>query len=401
MITVQEADKRIGEQTRILPAESVRIEDAAGRVLREAIRADRDMPPFDRVTRDGIAIARSAWEHGRRTFRIEDTQTAGRPPSRLRDPDGGCVQIMTGAVLPKKCDCVIQYEDLTIEADEVTVRGDLEVMERQYVHRQGSDRATGEVILEPGCVLNGPRIGIVASTGMSTVSVSPFPRVGVLSNGDELVDVGEPVEPFQVRLANNYAVGAALRRRGLPRVTVVHTVDDPARIEQALSELLATQDVLVLSGGVSAGKTDFIPAALERLKVSRVFHRVSQRPGKPLWFGTSGSYQPVFGLPGNPVSTLTCLQRFVFPHLERMMGALDAPVQTARLTAEIRFAPPLTYFCPVTQVEPASGQSSVSPVEYHGSGDHTALAGSSGFVELDRDGSTFPAGTVVPYYRWM
>lgn len=400
MISVHEADKRIQDQTRVLPAETVALRRAAGRVLREDIRADRDMPPFHRSIRDGIAVSRAAWLDGQRSFRIEATQFAGQPRHTLQDAAGGCIQIMTGAALPIGCDEVLQYEDLTIEGGTATVNPGVVMEDLQYVHPRASDRRAGDTLLEPGCYLNGPRIGIVASTGTSTVRVAPFPRIAMLSNGDELVDVGQPIEPFQVRLSNNYAVAAALERNGAPEVTVTHVPDDPDRIEMELARLLDTHDLLVLSGGVSAGKTDFIPAALERLSVRQVFHKVSQRPGKPLWFGVSRNHQPVFALPGNPVSTLTCLHRYVVPHLERMMGAKAGPAPTAILSEQIRFEPAFTSFRPVRELHTDPGTTVVSPVVYHGSGDHTALASSTGFVELDAGTTVFAAGTEAPYIRW-
>jgi len=400
MISVHEADKRIQEETRILPAETVALRKAAGRVLREEICADRDMPPFHRSIRDGIAVSRAAWLDGRRSFRIEATQLAGQPPRVLQDAAGGCIQIMTGAVLPDGCNGVLQYEDLAIDGDAATVNPGVEMDDLQYVHPRASDRGVGDTILQPGCYLNGPRIGIVASTGKAMVRVAPFPRIAMLSNGDELVDVGQPIEPFQVRLSNNYAVAAALERSGMPDVAVTHVPDDPGQIETELARLLDAHDVIVLSGGVSAGKTDFIPAALERLSVRQVFHKVSQRPGKPLWFGVSQSAQPVFALPGNPVSTLTCLQRYVVPHLGRMMGAIAVPTPTAIISDEIRFEPPLTSFRPVRELDTERGTTLVSPVEYHGSGDHSALAASTGFVELDAETEVFAAGTRMPYTRW-
>ena len=398
MNSVTEAEAEILSDATLLEPETIPPREAHGRILRETITADRDLPPFDRVTRDGITIAA---QEGVTSFRIEATQYAGQSPLTLQDPATGCIQIMTGAALAHGCNAVIQYEDLTIEGDQATLRPGLTVSAGQNIHSRGSDGREGDKLLTPGCLLNGPRLGLIASTGRDRVLVSPFPSVAVVSNGDELIDVGLPVEPWQIRPSNNYAVAGTLQHRGFPKVSSIHLPDDPGELRDSLEATLASHRVVILSGGVSAGKRDYIPATLDALGVEKRLHKISQRPGKPMWFGSGPDGQSVFALPGNPISTIVCLHRYVLPFLETIMGA-PAPAPThVVLTEDIRFDHALTYFRPVKISFSQDGVCQATPIDYHGSGDLFVLAESDGFVELDRDTNQFPAGTAVPYHPWL
>jgi len=399
MISVQEAERIILESAAKLEAARVPLEDAQGLVLREPVNADRDLPPFDRVTMDGIAIAADASRRVR-TYRIEAIQPAGAEPLGLVHPADGCIQVMTGAVLPRGCDTVIPVEEISIDGESATVAADLKSTKGQFVHRQGSDDQMGATLLEPGCVLTSPRIALAATTGIAKVLATPFPKIAIVSNGDELVDIGTPVLPHQIRPSNNYGMLAALKRRGFGHVTNAHLPDDPVIIEEGLARLLGEHDVVVLSGGVSAGDRDYIPRALSNIGVTSLFHKVSQRPGKPMWYGKADTGQPVFALPGNPISTLACFHRFVLPALNHMMGAAPTDQVFAQLDESESFDLPLTYFRPVRELPGQDGVLRVIPARYQGSGDLSVLAKSEGFVELAQEVDAFPAGTVVPYTRW-
>lgn len=400
MIPVHEAQALIAKHLRLFPAETCPISEASGRILRENIHADRDLPPFDRVMMDGIAIAYAAWEDGRRRFLIEDTAQPGEPPRALVDAAAGSVQVMTGAVLPRGCNCIIPYEDLTIKADEASVRKGTKPVCMQHVHEQAFDRKQGELLLERGCRLLSPQIAIAAAVGKESLMVGYQPSVAVVSNGNELVDLDEEVEPFQVRPINNYGLLAALRRQGFPRVDVFHTRDDKRNMTDCFRKVLKDYDVIIMSGGVSLGKYDYVPTVLDELGVEVVFHKVYQRPGKPMWFGLSDDKKPVFALPGNPVSTLVCFHRYVLPRLEIAMGAPETKPAFAQITQDVVFELPLTFFPPVRISRRPTGLLTATPVPYNNSGDFASLGASDGFIELDAGETEFPSGSVVHFYPW-
>lgn len=399
MLTVPEAAAAILRHATPRPVEDVRLAEAAGRVLREELRADRDLPPFDRVTMDGIALDHRAFADGRRTFRIEGIQPAGAPAVELRE-SGACLEVMTGAVLPRSADTVVPYEELDRTDTEATVRPEARVAAGQFIHRAGSDRRRGDLLLPAGRVLRSPQIAIAASIGRDRLRVSAPPRVRVVSVGDELVEVGEPLQPYQIRPSNAYGLRAALHGAGIPDVRLALLPDRPEEMERILAAALAECDMILLSGGVSKGRYDYVPRTLARLGVQEVFHRVQQKPGQPLWFGVRDGRQPVFALPGNPVSTTICFHRFVVPYLWACAGA-EPPVPLAvELGDEVRLASPLTHFLPV-RVEPRTGRLAVARLQtYHGSGDYAALGESHGFVELPPESGHYAEGTVVQYYPW-
>jgi len=399
MVSVAEAEAIIEKTLYLAPIESRPLESAFGAVLREEILADRDFPPYDRVTMDGIAISHTAYAAGRRRFDVAGIQAAGAPPLELR-AEGDCIEAMTGAVLPCGCDCVVPKEELDRRGDSVEITGGATAERWQFVHRRGSDYPKGERLLAPGVLLRAPEIGVCAAVGRASVRVSRRPSIALVATGDELVDVESVPEPHQVRTSNVYAVQAALAARGYDAVKRVHVRDEREAVERTLRELLEAFDVLVISGGVSAGRFDLIPDALERLGVAALFHKVRQRPGLPFWFGSAPGGRTVFALPGNPVSTTTCAVRYLIPFLERTQGMAAHPVERARLTEELRFDKRLTLFLPVKIEQEAGGVVEASPRPVHGSGDFVRLSESDGFVELPETRDLFEKGTVWPFYRW-
>jgi molybdopterin molybdotransferase len=224
--------------------------------------------------------------------------------------------------------------------------------------------------------------------------------LAVISTGNELVEPGEPILPHQVRRSNAYAIAAALRLHGFQRVADDHIDDDAAELRRRLKFHLETHDVLVLSGGVSMGKLDLVPRVLEELGVRCVFHKVAQRPGKPLWFGIASSGAAVLGLPGNPVSTAVCVSRYVLPALAASQGQTLPPAERMALGAALTVGPPLTLFLPIRIEVDDWGRSWAMPTPTNGSGDFTALAGTDGFVELPPGPNTYAKGFVTRIYRW-
>lgn len=399
MLTPAEVDALIGQHLQCLPIESLPLAQCAGGVLRENIYAERDQPPFDRVAMDGIALDSQAVAAGRRSFRVQATQAAGDPPLTLA-ASGACIDVMTGAVLPVGCDSVVPVEELTVKEGEAALSTAASVEPWQHVHRRGTDTRQGTLLVSAGTRLRAPEVAIAASAGMARIRVSSQPMLAVISTGNELVEPGEPVLAHQVRRSNAYAIVSALREHGFQRVADDHLLDDADELRERLRFHLETHDVLVLSGGVSMGRFDLVPQVLEELGVHAIFHKVAQRPGKPLWFGVAPSGAAVFGLPGNPVSTLVCLRRYVLPALFSSLGQTPLSAERLALGAPITVTPPLTHFLPVRLEEDDWGRPWAMPAPTNGSGDFTALAGTDGFVELPPGPNTYKKGFVTRLYRW-
>jgi molybdopterin molybdotransferase len=402
----QVASRLIGEHLVCLPIESLPVAQCAGAVLRENVYAERDHPPFDRVAMDGIALASSAVGTVNKSagaapcrLRVQGTQAAGEPPLTLSSPDN-CIEIMTGAVLPAGCDCVIPIERIRL-SDGVAELDQAELAAPwKNVHRRASDQRQGALLLASGTVLHAPEIAVAASAGMARLRVSAQPSIMVISTGSELVEPGEPIAPHQIRRSNAYAVAAALRERGFQRVAEDHIDDNAEQLRERLGRQLRTHEVLVLSGGVSMGKFDLVPQVLTELGVQCVLHGIAQRPGRPMWFGTTSEGRAVFALPGNPVSTLVCLSRYVLPALYAAMGVRAEGSERIALAAPLEWQPTLTGFMPVKVSHDDWGRPWATPCPTNGSGDFTALALTDGFVELPPGPASLQKGFLTRLYRW-
>ncbi|MGA8708960.1 MAG: molybdopterin molybdotransferase MoeA [Steroidobacteraceae bacterium] len=393
------AEQLIGANLTHLPIESLPVGQCAGAVLRENIYAERDQPPFDRVAMDGVALASRAVSAGRRRFKVQAIQAAGEAPTALAAEDH-CVEIMTGAVLPPGSDTIVPVEQLRREDGYVELAAGVNPAPWDNVHRRASDQPQGALLLEVGNVLHAPEISVAASAGMARVRVSSQPAIVVISTGNELVEPGDPIAPHQIRRSNSYAVSAALRERGFQRVADDHIVDDATELRQRLKRHLETHEVMILSGGISMGKFDLVPSSLEAIGVRCVVKGVAQRPGRPMWFGVSGAGRAVFALPGNPVSTLVCLSRYVMPALYQAMGMPSLPVERVALAAPIPWPKKMTGFIPVRLTYDDWGRPWATPCPTNGSGDFATLAGTHGFVEVPPGPADFNKGFVCRLYRW-
>lgn len=390
MLAVTDAFALTQQHTLNLPTETVSLAHAAGRVLREGVRADRDFPPFNRVAMDGIAIRFADYAAGQRTFRIAGTQLAGQPQQTLSDANT-CLEIMTGAMLPNGTDTVIRYEDVSIADSKATITIE-DVQEGQHIHPQATDRRAGDELLSSGMWIGPAELAVAASVGQTMLTVTVLPRVALISTGDELVDVGDTPLPYQIRRSNTYMLRTALATLGIA-ATLHHIIDDEAVLENELKTLLADNDVLILSGGVSAGKADFVPSVLAQLGVQKHFHKIDQRPGKPLWFGTAtGLAKTVFALPGNPVSTVLCAYRYVMPYLRTSLGLPPSPARYAQLATPVVFKPAITYFLPVHLTSEPDGRMLAHPLPGSGSADFANLLAADAFMELPAERSEFSTG---------
>lgn len=400
MLNCNEARDLIFSSLARFPDERVPLADACGRVLRQPVTAERDQPPYDRVTMDGIAVRHAALASGRREFHIAGTQHAGDDVQTLT-ADDECIEVMTGSVMPPGADCVIPVERLIASGGMARVDEAIDASPGRFIHPRGSDHRQGHRMLATGHRIAPVDIALIASAGLADVAVARQPVVSVISTGNELVAAGAPIAEHQVRLSNGPALMAMLTAEGYRRCRHEHLRDDPERMRQRLAECLAGSDVLVLSGGVSMGKADFVPGVLADLGVKVVFHRIAQRPGKPMWFGIGPSGQAVFALPGNPVSTLVCCRHYVLPALLHASGAAPRPPVPIRLGSDFHFDADLTCLLPVRLVASPGTDAVAEPVPTNTSGDFTALSGSDGYVELARGDALFPRGSLQPLHRWL
>jgi molybdopterin molybdotransferase len=392
MITVSEASAIILSHSIETGVEEVSIQEACGRVLKETIRADRDFPPFDRVSMDGIAIAFDAWLAGSRTFTIESIQAAGQQQKTLSNHQS-CIEVMTGAMLPLNTDTVVPYENILIKDGVAQII--TEKIERgESIHRQGLDAKQNTVLLSPGIKISPAEVALLAAVGKKKIQVAAFPKTAIISTGDELIPVELIPLPYQIRRSNSYALQAALRELGC-LADQFHLPDQPELLEAEVKKILQHYSLVIFSGGVSKGKYDYIPQTLERNGIQKRFHQVSQRPGKPLWFGTSAKHV-VFALPGNPVSTYMCFYRYIKPWLMKSLGT-EQPLQQVVLAQNFSFKPALTYFLQV-RVKNEMSQLKAYPDAGGGSGDFANLKDVDGFIELPADVTDFKAGQVFRYY---
>ena len=281
MISHPEALEKVLATATHFGSEKIPLLESLNRILAEDIFADRDFPPFDRVTKDGIAVNSQALENNKISFKIEAVYAAGSPQGILNSLEN-CVEIMTGAMLPKNCDSVIMYEDIEIKNGIATLQ--TEVKPRINIHRKGSDRQSGEKVLSKNQRISAKEIGVLATVGTSKVLVKKLPKIAIISTGDELVNVEETPLPHQIRTSNTLSLFAALEKEKITP-TLLHIRDEKDIMLQQVENAIKNHDVLLLSGGVSKGKFDYLPEIFEELKVEKIFHRVLQRPGKPLWFG--------------------------------------------------------------------------------------------------------------------
>jgi len=388
LTTSQKALEIILNSTENFGTESVPFIESTGRVLKENIVADRDFPPFDRVSMDGVAIDIEAFNKGQRYFKIEGIQAAGSPQLTLKDSKN-CIEAMTGAVLPKNTNAVIQYELTDTQKDVVTLKTE-DVKYFKNIHKKGLDCKKGASLLLPGTLISAAEIGVLATVGKAQVIVAKQPKICIISTGDELVEVHQTPLPHQIRRSNVFTLVALLKRLDLPADTL-HIKDDKTLLKQNIEEALKNHDVLLFSGAVSKGKFDFIPEVLNSLGVKKLFHRVKQKPGKPFWFGKKEN-KTVFAFPGNPVSTfINCLKYFC-PWYFKSMG-IEITNQTAILASDYEFKSPLTYFLQV-KLENKNGCVYAHPLTGNGSGDLANMASADAFIELPAEETVFKKGDI-------
>lgn len=396
LLPYEEALQIITDHPFIPEQTTVSLQQAYHHLLDEPLAADRDFPPFDRVTMDGIAISYASFQKGQRSFPIESTIAAGTPRYTLQHQEN-CVEIMTGAMMPENADTVIRYEDLSIESGVATISVD-EIQARQNIHFQGIDRKKGDVIVPKGQRIGSPEINIAATLGKSRLNVLVPPRALLVSTGDELVEIDQQPEAYQIRKSNVFGIQAILASWGVSS-TLLHLPDDEHTILEKLKPALNDHQMLVLTGGVSKGKFDYLPGVLDQIGVKKLFHRVQQRPGKPFWFGVTPEGATVFALPGNPVSSFMCTQVYIRHWLCTSLG-IPQRTQFAKLANPVNFKPDLTYFLECHTWFDAAGTLWADPVFGNGSGDFANLVDGDGFIVIPTGKNQFEKGEVFPFISY-
>jgi molybdopterin molybdotransferase len=388
MITVTEAAQIINSVQANFGTELVDIGRCLGRVLAQNIVADRDFPPFDRVTMDGLALAFADIKN-HTTFEILGTQYAGQAAISIKKP-GTCVEIMTGAVLPHGTDTVIRYEDCTIANQ--TAQLNITPTKGQNIHRQGYDKQIGQLLIPAYTRIQPAHIAVLASVGAQRVCVHKPATVAIISSGNELVPINRLPLPQQIRRSNSYAI-AALLQKYHAKTKLLHIADSLIGTQKALSKALEVNNIVIITGGVSMGKKDYLPQALANIGAQQLFYKVAQKPGKPLWFGVLGQ-KVIYALPGNPVSCFLNTVRYILPWLHLNLHGTQLAEQQAFAEADIEIGNSLTNFVPACIYE-KNGLQYAAITAGHGSGDFSNLTTANAFLEIPQGAKLIEKGTLL------
>lgn len=396
MIDVEEAEKIIFAQIRLFDSEKVGLNYTLDKILAENIYADRDFPPFDRVTMDGIAYAYKPNHKSSEALFIQGRQLAGEPALTLQKPNY-CIEIMTGAVLPLACNSVMRVEDLEIQEKNGKYFAFLKAKQEQTknIHFKGEDRLEGAILIEKGKKISAADIAVLASVGKYEVEVVKIPKVAIIATGDELVPIEQKPQNHQIRYSNTYALGAILEKNGI-QSDLFHFSDDKKNLKVSLQKVITEYDIIITSGGVSKGKADFVAEILSDLGIKKHFHRIAQRPGKPFWFG-SNKNTVVFAFPGNPVSAFMCCVRYFIPYIDACLGKQNQ-TKYAKIAKELHFKPSLTYFPAVKLLCSNQAIWTAEIQKGNGSGDFANLINCDAFLELPSNQTAFKKGEIYPLF---
>jgi molybdopterin molybdotransferase len=367
MISVDEAVQIVLKKAKRLPPKKIRLESAQGLCLAEDIKSDSDMPPFNRSAMDGYAvIAKDTVNPPVDLIVIENIRAGYKPKKKIEE--GKAAKIMTGSVVPKGADAVIKVEE-TLSLDGGTRVRILNKTEKGgHIAKKGEDMSAGKILLRKGTKIRPQEIGILAAVGADTIKVFSVPSIGIISTGDELVEITRKPKPWQIRNTNNHSLAAQARQLVADAEIMGMANDDKDEIRNLVKKGLK-KNILILSGGVSMGEYDFVGDVLKDFGVKIFFEKVALRPGKPTVFGIKDD-KLIFGLPGNPVSTLVTFELFVRPCIKKMMGFTfyENPVLHAELEKEVTVRKKRREYRPAF-LRQAGCKWKVSPIEWHGSGD--------------------------------
>jgi len=400
LISVAAARALILNEARSFGVERVALEKSFGRVLAKDASADRDYPPFNRSAMDGFAIVARNYNR-QNTYTVQGTIFAGDAPAFAHDFSGGQVQaikIMTGAAVPKPFDAVIPREDARETAGQTVTFETAAVVPWQFISRQGEDLRRGTRLPLAGSTIDHGAVTLLASIGVKQPWVAKLPRVVIITTGNEIIPVKQKPKPMQIRNANAYSLQSMLARCGITQVAVKHAVDTRAELGKVLRSALRA-DVVLVTGGVSAGDSDHVPEVLQQLRVNRVFHRTAMKPGKPLWFGTRGK-TGVFAIPGNPFSAQVVFHVYVAPFLRQSLGLAPQPTMALPLSAGRHKKDTLQHFFPVRIKNKAGSTSALEAVAFNGSGDIRAGWRADGLAVHPAEKKDLRRGDIVEFLPW-
>ena len=392
LISATEASNIIAESLVQLPTETISLDSAIGRVLASDICADRDAPPFDRVMMDGIAISMYNHKLGSWRYQIIGTQAAGAKQLVLQKGEYA-IEVMTGAPLPVDADAVIPVEKYDLQENYALPHEGIEVEDFQHIHKQGSDSKAGDTLISAGTTLGANELAIAASVGATELEVYRLPRIHLITTGDEVIAPEETPTDYQIRRSHPSSITSLITAQHLGEVTHEHLQDDPDAIEAALEKALnqSNNDILILTGGISMGKFDWVAPLLNKLLGEPEFHGVAQRPGKPFAFWEGNDTPQVFALPGNPVSVMATMHHYVLPTLRIMLGKQEEQ-QHLPLAEDFSWELPLTGILPYKST---NGKITIHPPR--NSGDYISLHGTDGFTCIPPN-AKLSAGETLPLF---
>ncbi len=372
------------------------LEKSFGRVAAEDVRADRDYPPFNRSAMDGYAV-HSAGFSSEKEYAVKGTVFAGDKIQKKPYPAGSAVKIMTGAAVPQGFDAVIRREDSEDKNGLVSFAA-ANVSRWHNISPMGEDLKRGTTVATAGNIIDHSVATALASLGIARPDVQKLPRVVILTTGNEIIPLNRKPKPEQIRNSNAYALKAMLAPYGIINITAKHVADDKMRLTMALRSAL-TADIVLLTGGVSAGDSDYVPEILAKLKVKEIFHKTAMKPGKPLWFGTRGKTR-VFAIPGNPWSSQIVFKVYIEPYLRQCFGMAAGLRMALPLAKERQKKDSLQHFFPVRIANRADSPSELEAVTFNGSGDIRAGLGSDGLAVHSANKKTLTRGEIVEFLPW-
>jgi len=394
----------LAEATKVtpFPSERLPLDYILGRVTSEDIQSESDSPPFDKALMDGFAVRSDDLRSGGELSVLEEI-TAGQVPTRAVEP-GTASRIMTGAPLPDGADAVVRIEDADFDAAGSTVRFSIsQIKAGENILRRGAAMAKGEIVLKSGRWIRPQELGLLAELGKAEIAIRRQPRVAVLATGDELVPVSQTPQPGQIRNSNETMLAAQIVRSGGLAEKLGIARDERTHLAEKIRAGLKC-DLLLLSGGVSAGTRDLVPSELAAAGVREIFHKVNVKPGKPVWFGVkedADSRCLVFGLPGNPVSSMVCFELFTRPVIRRLLGleTLHPDPISAGLVEEFENRGDRPVYHPA-RLHHAEGQARVQLIPWMGSADLRATVKANAMAVFPTGNTTYPPGTLLDVIPW-
>lgn len=376
----------ISPKSHIIP-----LSQAVGKFTSNPVFAPMNVPSFDNSGMDGYAFA---WDDLGESRKLAQVVQAGVNPDFTLEK-GTAVRIFTGAPVPRGADTVVQQEWVTVIGD--TIFFELEkLVKGMHVRKAGSQCQTGELILNSGTQVTPGTIGLLASLGIEQVEVFRSPNVSIILTGDEIIEIGQALQPGQIYNANGPALIAYLSQMGITEVKVLKVKDEKSEVTRVIGEALEASDVVLLTGGISVGDYDFVKGSLAENGVLQLFYKVKQKPGKPIFAGVKGE-KMIFALPGNPASVLTCFIQYVKPFLLRLLGNADAwnaPVYFP-IASDFNKKAPLTFFL---KAKLDNGRVIILPAQE--SFNLLSFGIADGVVEIPQELEHVEAGSLVAFYPW-